>query len=57
VKYRKKQVEVEAIRFNSVDDLAAKGIAYRMPANPSGPNFSVQVSSAAVSGVVSDRTG
>jgi hypothetical protein len=43
VKYRKKQVEVEAIRFDSVDDLVAKGIAYRMPANPSGPNFSVQI--------------
>jgi hypothetical protein len=43
VRYRKKQVEVEAIRFTSTDDLVAKGIAYRMPANQSGPNFPVQI--------------
>jgi hypothetical protein len=43
VRYRKKQVEVEAIRFTSLDDLVAKGIAYRVPANPSDPNFPVQI--------------
>ena len=43
VRYRKKQVEVEAILFTSLHDLAAKGIAYRVPANPSGPNFPVQI--------------
>jgi hypothetical protein len=43
VKFRRKQVEVEAIRFTGeVGDLIAQGIAYRLPANPD-PNFPVRI--------------